>query len=62
MLDFLGTVITAALMVFVVAALTAYLDISRGAKLPLQSSAGSGSGSPARPRLPAGSRSRNHFR
>ena len=33
MLDFLGTVITAALMVFVVAALTAYLDISRGAKL-----------------------------
>jgi hypothetical protein len=40
MLDFLGTVITAALMVFVVAALAVYLDISRPAKLTFAALAG----------------------
>ena len=35
MLDFIGTVVTAALMVFVVAALVIYIEISRAAKLTL---------------------------
>jgi hypothetical protein len=33
MLDFVGTIVTAALMVFVVTALLVFMDISRGAKL-----------------------------
>jgi hypothetical protein len=35
MVDFLGTIVTAALMVVVINALTVYLDIERGAKLAL---------------------------
>ena len=33
MLDFVGTIVTAALMVFVVTALIVFMDISRRAKL-----------------------------
>ena len=40
MLDFIGTVVTAALMVFVVAALVIYMEISRAAKLTLAAIAG----------------------
>jgi hypothetical protein len=40
MVDFLGTIITAALMVLVVNALIVYLDIGRGAKLALAAVAG----------------------
>ena len=35
MLDFVGTIVTAALMVFVVTALLVFMDISRGAKLTM---------------------------
>jgi hypothetical protein len=40
MLDFLGTVVTSALMVLVVSALAVFMDMSRGAKLVLAGCAG----------------------
>jgi hypothetical protein len=40
MVDFLGTIVTAALMVVVINALTVYLDIERGPKLALAAVAG----------------------
>jgi hypothetical protein len=40
MVDFLGTIVTAALMAVIINALTVYLDIERGAKLALAAMAG----------------------
>jgi hypothetical protein len=62
MIDFLGTIVTAALMVVVVNALVVYLEIGRSAKLVLAGAAGLWSDlRPPRPR-PAGSRFRTPFR
>ena len=53
MLDFIGTVVTATLMVFAVNAVIVFMDISRFAKLALVSPSACGSGSPP-PRGPLG--------
>ena len=54
MLDFIGRVITAALILLVVNALTTFMDVSRVAKITLAALIGSGSDLPPRRQEPGG--------
>jgi len=61
MLDFMGLIITTALMVLVVNTLTIFIDASRAAKVTLAAAIGSGLALPPRRRRLDGSRSQGRF-